>query len=65
MRTTLCAVKRYWRELLLLLVLIVIAIALPCLEVRSPKLTMLVFIIVAVYLLATWAYQPERNKDDN
>lgn len=64
MKTMLCAAKRYWRELLILSVLIVIAVALPYLEVRSPKLTMIVCLIVACYFFATWASRPERKENE-
>lgn len=58
MKTTLSAIKRYWREALILATLLVIAIALPYFEVRSPALTMLVAIIVAAYFFATWTCKP-------
>jgi len=58
MKTTLSAIKRYWREALILATLLVIAIALPYFEVRSPMLTMLVAVIVAAYFFATWACKP-------
>lgn len=58
------ALKRYWREVMILIVLAVIAIALPYFEVRNPKLTMLVAIIVAVYFFATWACKPAYGNDN-
>lgn len=64
MKTLRCAAKRYWREAMILIVLVVIAIALPYFEVRSPKLTRVVAIIVAVYFFATWAHRPNYGKDN-
>lgn len=64
MKTLTSACKRYWREAMILIVLAVIAVALPYFEVRSPKLTMIVVIIVAVYFFATWAYRPNYGKDN-
>ncbi|AWY08552.1 hypothetical protein HOT49_gp293 [Erwinia phage vB_EamM_Alexandra] len=62
---TLRFVKLYWREVMILVVLIVIAIALPFLEVRNPTLVMLVAVIVAAYFLATWACKPVYGSDDD
>lgn len=64
MKTLRCVAKRYWREAMILIVLVVIAFALPYFEVRNPKLTMLVAVIVAVYFLATWACKPSYGKDN-
>ena len=64
MKTLRCVAKRYWREAMILIVLAVIAVALPYFEVRNPKLTMLVAIIVAVYFFATWACKPSYGRDN-
>lgn len=64
MKTLRCVAKRYWREAMILIVLAVIAVALPYFEVRNPKLTMLVAIIVAVYFFATWACKPTYGNDN-
>lgn len=64
MKTLRCVAKRYWREAVILIVLVVIAFALPYFEVRNPKLTMLVAVIVAVYFFATWACKPSYGKDN-
>ncbi|QZE58849.1 hypothetical protein pEaSNUABM28_00292 [Erwinia phage pEa_SNUABM_28] len=64
MKTLLSAVKIYWREAMILAVLVVIAVALPFLEVRNPVLVMLVAVIVAAYFIATWACKPVYGSDD-
>lgn len=50
--------KRYWRAIIVLLIVFIISCLLPILEVRNPTLTMLVVIIVACYFIAVWAYRP-------
>ena len=65
MKTTLSAVKLYWREVMILAVLVIIAIALPFLEVRNPTLVMLIAVIVAAYFLATWACKPVYGSHDD
>lgn len=61
MKTSRFPLKRYWREAIILIVLVVIAFALPYFEVRNPMLTMLVAIIVAVYFFTTWACKPRHG----
>ncbi|QZE59531.1 hypothetical protein MPK66_gp287 [Erwinia phage pEa_SNUABM_2] len=58
-------VKLYWREAMILTVLVVIAFALPFFEVRNPTLVMLVAVIVAAYFIATWACKPVYGSDDD
>lgn len=64
MKTSRFPLKRYWREAMILIVLVVIAFALPYFEVRNPELTMLVAVIVAVYFFATWACKPRYGRDN-
>ncbi|QZE60202.1 hypothetical protein pEaSNUABM35_00285 [Erwinia phage pEa_SNUABM_35] len=64
MKTTLSHLKQYWREAMILTVLVIVAIALPFLEVRNPTLVMLVAVIVAAYFIATWACKPIYGPDD-
>lgn len=64
MKTSRFPLKRYWREAMILAVLVVIAFALPYFEVRNPELTMLVAVIVAVYFFATWACKPRYGRDN-
>ncbi|QZE57160.1 hypothetical protein MPK67_gp287 [Erwinia phage pEa_SNUABM_32] len=64
MKTSRFPLKRYWREAIILIVLVVIAFALPYFEVRNPELTMLVAVIVAVYFFATWACKPRYGRDN-
>ncbi|MEG0324392.1 MAG: hypothetical protein RR619_10375 [Raoultibacter sp.] len=65
MKTMLSVLKQCWREALILTVLIIIAFALPFLEVRNPTLVLLVCIIVAAYFVATWACKPRYGDDDD
>lgn len=64
MKTSRFPLKRYWRGAMILIVLVVIAFALPYFEVRNPELTMLVAVIVAVYFFATWACKPRYGRDN-
>lgn len=64
MKTMLSAAKLYWREAMILIVLVVIACVLPFFEVRNPTLVMVVAVIVAAYFLLTWACKPTFGSDN-
>lgn len=57
-------VKRWRAEALLILLLVVVCDLLPLLEVRNPKLTMIVLTIVVIYFFATWALKPRYGKNN-
>lgn len=64
MKTLLSALKRYWRELVIICVVFAVCFALPFFEVRNPILVSIVVVIVAAYFMATWACKP-RFGDNN